>query len=122
MILTVEELRKFVTTDETDEVLTLWLEATEQMIRGYTNNNFHKYMGKDGVTDYPADVKMGVVNLAKWELKNRAKTGVQSESISRHTVTYYNMDKDNTELSYPASMMGFLKPYMKARFGQGLSL
>ena len=45
---------------------------------------------------YPYDVQMGVVNLMKWELDNREKVGVQSEIISRHSVTYFNMDGDNS--------------------------
>jgi len=65
---------------------------------------------------YPPDVVMGAVNLYKWELKNRAKVGIQSESISRHSVTYFNMDGDNAVMGYPKSLLGFLKPYMKARF------
>jgi len=120
MILTVEELRKFVTTDETDEVLTAWLNAFEQMIQGYTHNNFKRYADANGVIEYPADVKMGVVNLMKWELGSRDKVGIASESISRHSVTYADMTTGNTINGYPAALMGFLKPYMKARFGQGL--
>lgn len=69
---------------------------------------------------YPADVKMGCVNLMKWELNNREKAGVASETISRHSVTYFNVDGDNSLMGYPRSLLGFLKPYMKARFGQGL--
>ena len=53
--------------------------------------------------EYPADVKMGVVNLMKWEMEKRDKVGIQSESISRHSVTYYNMDGDNTVMGYPKS-------------------
>ena len=69
---------------------------------------------------YPQDVKMGVVNLMKWELDNREKVGVASESISRHSVTYFNMDGDNSIMGYPKSLMGFLRPYKKARFGRGI--
>ena len=69
---------------------------------------------------YPPDVKMGCVNLMKWELDNREKVGVQSESISRHSVTYFNMDAGNSTMGYPASLLGFLKPYKKARFGGGI--
>lgn len=70
--------------------------------------------------NYPQDVKQGVINLMKWELNNRDKVGVQSETISRHSVTYFSMDGDNSIMGYPKSLMGFLRPYMKARFGQGL--
>ena len=65
---------------------------------------------------YPADVRMGVVNMLKWDLENREKVGIQSETISRHSVTYFNMDGDNTVMGYPKSLLGFLKPYHKARF------
>lgn len=66
--------------------------------------------------EYPADVVMGVVNMLKWDLENRDKVGVQSETISRHSVTYFNMDGDNSVIGYPKSLTGFLIPYMKARF------
>ena len=66
--------------------------------------------------EYPADVKLGVVNMIKWDVENRAKVGIQSESISRHSVTYFNMDGDNSVMGYPKSLLGFLKPYKKARF------
>lgn len=65
---------------------------------------------------YPFDVQMGVINMLKWDLNNRDKVGVASESISRHSVTYFNMDGDNSSIGYPKSLVGFLKPYMKARF------
>lgn len=181
MIITVEELRRYINTDEEEQALAGRLQALELLIRGYTNNNFQvrglhcecdissktfisetftpfevgdtvqvsgssKNNGLytvEAVTDttftvnektyddidvyvtkveYPADVKMGVVNLLRWELNNRDKVGVQSESISRHSVTYYNMDGDNSIMGYPKSLMGFLRPYMKARFGRGIGV
>ena len=69
---------------------------------------------------YPADVKMGVVNMVKWELDNRDKVGVASETISRHSVTYFDMSEGNSAMGFPKAVLGFLRPYMKARFGQGL--
>lgn len=69
---------------------------------------------------YPVDVKMGIVNLLKWELENRDKVGVASETISRHSVTYFDMTGDNSLVGYPKALVGFLKPYMKARFGKGI--
>ena len=71
---------------------------------------------------YPMDVKMGVVNLMKWELDNREKVGVASETISRHSVTYVDQTGDNTIMGYPVALMGFLKPYRKARFGRGIGV
>ena len=40
MLMTVEELKKYIQTEETDEVLAAKLSALELTIRKYTNNNF----------------------------------------------------------------------------------
>lgn len=64
---------------------------------------------------YPADIKNGSLSMLKWDLDNRDKIGVASESLSRHTVTYFNMDKTNTVSGYPISIMGFCTPYMRAK-------
>jgi hypothetical protein len=45
---------------------------------------------------------------------------VASETISRHSVTYVDQTGDNTIMGYPVALMGFLKPYRKARFGRGI--
>lgn len=66
---------------------------------------------------YPPDVKLGVINLMKWDLEKRDKIGISSETISRHSVSYGDMTgAANALLGYPASLLGFLNPYMKARF------
>ena len=184
MILTVSELKQYITTEETDQVLEAKLQSLELLIRAYTNNNFQirafravavavaqgnkllfnspvpfkvgdtlqitesDFMQDELVTvtavedssitvsgelsdesgvvvtkvKYPTDVKMGIVNLMKWELDNREKVGVASESISRHSVTYVDQTGDNTVMGYPVALMGFLKPYRKARFGRGISV
>lgn len=174
MIISVEELKQYIKTTDTDAMLEAKLRALELSIRGYTNNNFqqrsirtvcpvmaqklytaypHLQVGdtvqisqsifNDGVytikgiadgyieldkklldenqvlvtkVEYPADVKMGVVNMLKWDMENRKKVGIQSETISRHSVTYFNMDGDNSTIGYPKTLVGFLKPYKKARF------
>ena len=178
MILSVEKLKSYISTDVQDAVLEDKLQALEILIRKYTNNNFqtrafrtigtcdsdentitcdtmipfkvgdtiqisdskfnpdmlcvitainHSILtvDKDLIDEdnilitkitYPMDVVMGVVNMMKWDLENRSKVGIQSETISRHSVTYFNMDGDNSLMGYPKSLVGFLKPYMKARF------
>lgn len=104
-----------------------WLSEgdTVQISESKFNDGLYILSGNMGLVDeedvlvtkveYPADVKMGVANLAKWELENREKVGIQSESLSRHSVTYFNMDGDNSSLGYPKSLVGFLKPYRKSR-------
>lgn len=121
MIVTVAELRQHVDTALEDQVLEAMLQALGLSIHGFTNNNFKRVLERNN-GEYPMDVKMGVINLMKWELNNRDKVGVASESISRHSVTYFDMTGDNSIMGYPKALMGFLKPYMKARFGQGLSV
>lgn len=174
MIISVEEVKKYIKTEEPDAVLEAKLQALESSIRQYTNNNFQKRgirlicpvmaeklfatspllkvndtiqisdsIYNNGVfvikamddgfieldkalidesevlvtkVEYPIDVVMGVVNMLKWDLENRDKVGIQSETISRHSVTYFNMDGDNSTMGYPKSLLGFLKPYKKARF------
>lgn len=66
--------------------------------------------------EYPADVVQGAINILKWEVVNRQKVGIKSESIARHSVTYYDQDNNNQLMGYPISLLGFLKPYKKARF------
>lgn len=66
--------------------------------------------------EYPDDVIVGAMNLLSWEVNNRDKVGIKAETLSRHSVTYYDQDSNNTVMGYPVSLLGFLKPYMKARF------
>ena len=119
MIMTVDFLRRFIQTEEEDQALEARLQALELLIQGYCNNDFKRHL-IDG--EYPMDVKMGAVNLLIWDLDHRDKVGIQSESLSRHSVTYFNLDGTNSESGYPRAMLGFLKPYKRARFGQGLTV
>lgn len=65
---------------------------------------------------YPEDVIEGAIKLLKWDIEKADKIGIASETLSRHSVSYVNMDASNTINGYPTSLFGFLKPYMKARF------
>lgn len=76
--------------------------------------------------EYPLNVKMGVIEIMRWKLNNEhknydptAEKDIQSESVSRHSVTYV---KDTTEsdldsrFGVPKKYVSFLKDYTKARF------
>ena len=65
--------------------------------------------------EYPLDVKQGVVDLLKWKLENGEKANVQSETISRYSVTYFQTNETNTDMGYPVSLLGFMRPYRKVR-------
>ena len=122
MLMTVEELRKHITTEETDELLAGKLEAVELTIRNYTNNTFTK----NGVVEYPMDVKLAAVNILKWQLKNEAaaagdtsKKDIQSETLSRYSVTYAADASESdidAKFGVPKKLMACLKLYKKARF------
>lgn len=63
---------------------------------------------------YPDDVVDCALNLLEWELKNRAKVGIKSETLSRHSVTY----EDSSAMfnGYPVGILNALKLHKKARF------
>lgn len=124
MLISVDELRQFVSTDESDQVLEFRIQALESFICKYTNNDFISRI--TGENDYPIDVQMGAINVLKWQLRNDAqnsgdtsKQAVSSETISRHSVTYAadSTESDiDTLTGIPRKLSAFLKPYTKARF------
>lgn len=118
MILTVDELRQFVTTQEEDRALEVRIQALESSIRRYTNNTFTRVLAENG-GEWPIDIKMGCVKLIQYDMSRAAKkAGIASETISRHAVTYESRTAENTAMGYPIDLAGFLRPYMRARFGQ----
>ena len=64
---------------------------------------------------YPADVVECALNLLEWEINNRSKVGIQSETLSRHSVTYFAQDANNQVMGYPVALLGCLKAYRKVR-------
>lgn len=82
------------------------LDAAEAAVMAYTNNRFPKGL--------PIDVQMGIVHLVQWDLQCREKQGVASETLSRHSVTYSQLDGESV-MGFPKGMMGFCYPYRKAR-------
>lgn len=66
--------------------------------------------------EYPTAVVDGVVNMMLWEVNMRDKVGVASETLSRYSVTYFSQDAGNQLMGYPVTLLGFLKPFTKARF------
>lgn len=117
MILTVEEVKGLdPEIGLTDAQLALYLEGIEQAVKGATNNDFERYRDQHGEIAWPADIKMGALNLLRWDADNRDRVGVASETISRHSVTYSDVSGTETEGGYPVGLMRFLDPYRRARF------
>lgn len=65
--------------------------------------------------EYPADVVACCCSLMEWEVNNRGKVGIKSETLSRHSVTYFDQDANNQVMGYPVSLLGCLRAYRKAR-------
>lgn len=80
------------------------------------NQELYKSTNLITKVEYPADIRAGVLELLKWDIKNRPKTGVKSETLSRYSATYFDQDANNQVMGYPVALLGFLKPYIKARF------
>lgn len=101
-------------TDMSDIALTRKILAVESAIKAYTHNTFIDRATQE--VAWPPDVVEGAIKLLTYDATIRMKAGVKSESISRHSVTYADAVGDGNGLGYPGELIGFLKPYMKARF------
>lgn len=66
--------------------------------------------------EYPVDIQQGVIKMLQWEIESMKRVGVKSETLSRHSVTYFDQDKNNQAMGFPVSLLGFLEVYKKARF------
>lgn len=64
--------------------------------------------------EYPNSIKSMVVNILKWDEQYGTKMGIQSESIGRHSVSYFNQNADNSLGGYPKHLFNALSPYIKA--------
>lgn len=64
---------------------------------------------------YPASIIQGAINVLEWDCFKRDKTGIASETISRHSISYQQYDGTNTISGYPSALFGFCEPFMRAR-------
>lgn len=65
---------------------------------------------------YPYDLIQGVIKLIQYDFKMSDKIGVKSESVSRYSVTYYDVNSTESIEGYPAALMKFLNKYKKLRW------
>lgn len=115
MLMSVDDALEHITGIDEEE-LEMRLEALELFIQAYTHNDFSKFADEDGEVQYPMLVKMGAIDLLKYDTANKGKAmeDIASESISRHSVTY--KDRSANVDGYPKNLLAFLKPYKRARF------
>ncbi len=62
---------------------------------------------------YPEDVVDCALNLLEWDIKNRQKVGIKSETLSRHSVTYE--DSASMFNGYPKGILNSVTLCKKAR-------
>ena len=64
--------------------------------------------------EYPKAVISTLVNILSWDEKNGSKMGIQSESIGRHSVSYFQQNDQNSLGGYPIHLFNPLKQFMMA--------
>lgn len=67
--------------------------------------------------EYPAEIIEGAIGLLDWELLQggKEKSGVASETISRHSVSYVQRTGDNMISGYPVELFNFCDDYKVMR-------
>ncbi|WP_440896243.1 hypothetical protein ACS127_17235 [Amphibacillus sp. Q70] len=65
---------------------------------------------------YPADVKRGIKKLIEYDRKMSGKIGVKSETISRMSKTYFDVNASENTDGYPKALLSFLDKYKKMRW------
>ena len=68
------------------------------------------------LVQYPEDVVRGIKKLIEYDKKMASKIGIKSESISRMSITYYDVNASENVDGYPASLVSFLTKYEKMRW------
>lgn len=69
------------------------------------------------LVNYPPDIKRGVKKLIQYDKKMSGKIGIKSETISRMSTTYYDVNAAENIEGYPVSLLSFLKKYERIRWG-----
>lgn len=66
--------------------------------------------------EYPADIAVNVKKMIEYDKKMSSKLGIKSETISRMSTTYYDVNATENKDGYPISMLSFLEKYEKMRW------
>lgn len=76
-MVTLEEFKEATGTKNKDEQINALIPIVESHIKGYCN-----------IEKIPEDYKINAIRMIEYQLSKRS--GIQSESLSRHSVTYAN--------------------------------
>ena len=94
-------------------------ETTISFIKNEVHEPFIDETCEEGIVTkvaYPADIITGVKKLIEYDVKMGGKAGIKSETISRMSVTYYDVNSTENVDGYPAALLSFLKKYKKMRW------
>ena len=64
--------------------------------------------------EYPQEIVSIVIEALKWDEQFGSKRGIQSESIGRHSISYFSQNDSNSYNGYPITLFTGLKNYTKA--------
>ena len=82
-ITTLEKVKKTLGVSNKDEQIESLIPLVEEWIKGYTNQPM-----PDDEGNYPEGYEKIAIEMIAYDLNRMAKQGIQSESLSRHSVTY----------------------------------
>lgn len=82
-ITTVEKVQKALNIDDKSEQIEVLIPLVENWIKGYTNQDM-----PDSEGNYPDGYEQIAIRMIAYDLNNIAKQGIQSEKLSRHSITY----------------------------------
>lgn len=63
---------------------------------------------------YPWGVQEVALRMLDWDLTNRSKLGIASETLSRHSISYADQNQGQ-HAGYPLAIISGLAPWVKAR-------
>lgn len=69
--------------------------------------------------EYPKDIVVGVQKLLQYSDKMGSKVGIKSESISRMSIQYYDVNAGDNIEGFPSALFSFLNKHKKIDWGEG---
>lgn len=66
--------------------------------------------------EYPVDIAFNIKKLIEYDKKMGSKVGIKSETISRMSTTYYDVNSTENTEGYPSNLLSFLNKYEKMRW------
>lgn len=83
VITTVKEVQKALNISDKAEQIEALIPLVEDWIKGYTNEDMPDKNG-----NYPEGYEQIAIRMIAYDLNNLAKQGIQSETLSRHSITF----------------------------------